>query len=122
MTPNTLEDIYRIFDSIEPDKNGCLNYPTKVVADRYIPIRIRSRSQHFVHRLTLERKLGRPIKDCALHICDNKRCVNPNHLYEGTYKDNSRDRGLRNPESYVRDPEVWRQRGRFGALVRWNKI
>ena len=30
------------------------------------------------------------------HTCDNKKCVNPNHLLSGTYKDNSRDAVERN--------------------------
>lgn len=45
------------------------------------------------HRTSLEIKLGRPIQDgmLACHKCNNPLCVNPNHLYEGTYSDNFND-------------------------------
>jgi len=28
---------------------------------------------------------------CICHTCDNRLCVNPSHLYQGTYKDNFED-------------------------------
>ncbi|GAG00515.1 unnamed protein product, partial [marine sediment metagenome] len=33
----------------------------------------------------------------VLHRCDNPACVNPSHLYIGTYSDNNMDREYRNP-------------------------
>lgn len=49
--------------------------------------------KHKCHRFALSLKLGRPIKDgmLACHTCDNPTCCNPDHLYEGTHKDNWRD-------------------------------
>ena len=44
------------------------------------------------HKIALEIKLGRPLKECALHTCDNNPCVNGAHLYEGTQKQNAADR------------------------------
>jgi hypothetical protein len=45
------------------------------------------------HRVALEQKLGRPIApglQCN-HTCDVKACINPDHLYEGTQKQNIAD-------------------------------
>ena len=46
-----------------------------------------------LHRKALAEKLGRELVDgeVARHTCDNKRCINPEHLIVGSQGDNVRD-------------------------------
>jgi hypothetical protein len=55
------------------------------------------RKMRYVHRVVLERKLGRLLgpEECTLHSCDNRRCCNPAHLSVGSRLDNNRDRDLK---------------------------
>jgi hypothetical protein len=48
------------------------------------------------HRVAYYLTFGKiPAKLCILHTCDNRRCVNPSHLWIGTRTDNNRDRMMK---------------------------
>ena len=50
--------------------------------------------QVLVHRYVLALKLNRPIKQgmFACHKCQNRNCIAPGHLYEGTQSQNELDK------------------------------
>lgn len=66
------------------------------VAGGYGLIRI-NRKNILSHRFSWGIHFGRiPEGLCVLHECDNRRCVNPNHLFLGTNQDNVDDKVNKN--------------------------
>jgi hypothetical protein len=57
----------------------------------------------YAHRLVRSHKLGRPVKPgyFACHSCDDRDCINPDHWWEGTPADNSRDAKRKNRFPFV---------------------
>lgn len=76
---------------VDPD-TGCINYLGSVRADGYGQMKIGGENIA-AHRFFYIKYKG-PITDglLVLHRCNNKVCINPEHLYLGTYKQNLRDR------------------------------
>jgi hypothetical protein len=48
-------------------------------------------------KIVLEEKLGRPLEfgHICCHHCDVPNCIEPEHLYEGTYSQNMKDQWRR---------------------------
>lgn len=78
------------------EDDGCLLWTGTSDPDGYGLAALRGTKKRWktfrVNRLVLALKLDRPLTAWALHHCDVPGCINPEHLYEGTQKDNERDK------------------------------
>jgi hypothetical protein len=87
----------RIDITYKVTENGCWECNSHKPNQRgYFQICV-NRKIILLHRYMYMQEIG-PIKDGNMirHTCDNKKCINPNHLLEGTHADNMQDMMDRN--------------------------
>lgn len=99
----------KIKDKVRFEKNfrkstGCWNWTGAVDSGGYGMFRLERKSVR-VHRFMWIIRNGIPKKGLYVcHSCDNRRCINPKHLWLGTCKENIQD--------------MWRKgRGRGGISI-----
>ncbi|WP_138921040.1 HNH endonuclease [Microcoleus vaginatus] len=115
------EIIPGIRPQIQP--NGCMICTWAKTSDGYAikGTKIKGQTKSFyAHRLVREHKLGKPVKPSyfAWHSCDDRGCINPDHLREKTPADNSRDAKRKKPLSFpsICPPQTKTRKGAGDSL------
>lgn len=73
-------------------ENGCIEWTGCIMTNGYGAIQANGEKRG-AHRVAYELFVGEiPCGMFVCHKCDNKRCVNPEHLFVGSAKDNAQDR------------------------------
>lgn len=82
----------RFLEKVKVVKNGCHEWQALLHRDGYGKFSLDSKTVS-AHRAAYRLLKGAiPTGKMVLHTCDNRKCVNPEHLYIGTAKDNVRDK------------------------------
>jgi len=86
----------KIFNNIKKNENGCWEWTGGLSARGYASMHYEGKRTP-LHRLSYILFRGPiPNDKLACHTCDNKKCINPDHIYIGTHKTNFRDAKERN--------------------------
>ena len=79
----------RFFSKVAIRENGCHEWTGCLMPNGYGQFHKDGKTV-YAHRVAFELANGKP-DEFVLHSCDNRKCVNPEHLFSGSFNDNMRD-------------------------------
>lgn len=106
----SLED--RFWEKVQKSE-GCWEWQATISREGYGRLSYNLKSE-YAHRISYFLANGYWPTLFILHSCDNRRCVNPKHLMEGTHQDNMRDaaaKGRLDPYKFVDSSGEFRFKG-----------
>lgn len=115
--PRKSKSILERFEKYFTKSRGCWEWKGRISSFGYGQFAITWGDTWQAHRLSFKLYKGEdPGKLCVCHTCDNRKCVNPKHLWLGTRKDNVQDM-IRKGRALKASPEK-----NGGAKVDWSTI
>jgi|ERR1035438_4988487 hypothetical protein len=109
----------------------CWEYSHCIDSDGYGRVFVAGKYQK-AHRVAWRLTFGKYPEPCGLHRCDNRLCVRPSHVFEGTQGDNTADRdakkrtahqhGMTNGTAKLTDAEVLEIRWLYETGIRVNSL